>query len=218
MLSNFRIAALALTALAAVVGLTTARAQRIADVPLPPGTETATFAGGCFWCVEVDFDKVEGVVATISGYAGGTTKNPTYKTVTAGGTGHTEAVNVHFDPKKVTYQRLVDVFWRTHDLLDGAGQFCDRGDSYRPAIFANGPEQLKIAEASKAALEQSGRFKQPIATEIKLAGEFTRAEDYHQDFYKKDPGRYHSYRAGCGRDARVKALWGAEAGGKLATQ
>ena len=158
------------------------------------------------------------MLATISGYAGGTSKNPTYKTVTGGGTGHTEVVAIHFDPKKVSYQRLVEIFWRTHDLVDGGGQFCDRGDSYRPAIFASGAEQLRIAEASKKALEQSGRFKQPVATEIKPAGEFTRAEEYHQDFYKKDPGRYYSYRAGCGRDARVKALWGAEAGGKIATQ
>jgi peptide-methionine (S)-S-oxide reductase len=210
-----------LTAIVAVAvttaGILAASAQRLADVPPPPGSETATFAGGCFWCVEADFDKVDGVLATISGYTGGTTKNPTYKQVTAGGTGHTEAVRIYYDPKKVSYDRLLAIFWRTHDLLDGSGQFCDRGTSYRPAIFAHSPEQLKRAEASKADIEKSGRFKQKIATEILPAGEFTRAEEYHQDFYKKDPGRYYSYRAGCGRDARMNSLWGAEAGGKVAT-
>ena len=208
---------LAFAAAALIVGLSDARAQPASYAP-PAGIEAAIFGGGCFWCVEVDFDKVEGVVATISGFAGGTTKNPSYRQVTSGGTGHTEVVKVYFDPKKVSYQRLVDIFWRTIDPIDAGGQFCDRGDSYRTAIYAIGAEQLKIAEASKAALDAAKRFNKPIATEIKSAGDFTAAEDYHQDFYKKDPGRYYSYRAGCGRDARVKTLWGAEAGGKVATQ
>ena len=210
-------AAALLMAVTVYVGITAANAQSANYTP-PAGAEAAIFAGGCFWCVETDFDKVEGVLATISGYSGGTTKNPTYKVVGAGGTGHAEVVKVYYDPKKVTYSHLVEVFWRTVDPLDAGGQFCDRGDVYRTAIFAIGAEQLKIAQASKAALEKSGRFKQPLATEVKLAGEFTPAEEYHQDFYKKDPGRYYSYRAGCGRDAKVKALWGAEAGGKVASQ
>jgi peptide-methionine (S)-S-oxide reductase len=195
-----------------------ASAQRVADAPPPPGIEIATFAGGCFWCVEADFDKVDGVTATISGYMGGRTTNPTYKQVSAGGTGHAEVVQIQFDPKKVTYQRLLQIFWRTIDPLDAGGQFCDRGDVYRTAIFTHSDDQKRLADASKTALTDSGRFKTPIVTEITPASTFTRAEDYHQDFYTKDPGRYYSYRAGCGRDQRVKALWGAEAGGKVATQ
>ena len=188
------------------------------SAPTAAGLETATFAGGCFWCVETDFQKVDGVVEVVSGYTGGTTPSPTYKQVTAGGTGHAEAVQIKFDPSKIGYKRLVDIFWRTIDPLDAGGQFCDRGNSYRTAIFTHSPEQLQIAEASKAALDASGRFKQKIVTEIVAAGPFTRAEEYHQNFHVKDPGRYTSYRAGCGRDARVKALWGPEAGGKVVTQ
>jgi peptide-methionine (S)-S-oxide reductase len=197
-------AALALLALPAA-------AQRIV-------TETAIFAGGCFWCTEVDFDKVDGVISTTSGYIGGKQDNPTYRDVTSGRSGHTEAVQIEFDPSKVTYQQLVEIFWRTIDPLDAGGQFCDRGDSYRSGIFTRDEAQAKIAKASKAALSDSKRFKQPIVTEITAGQTFWKAEAYHQDFYKKDPGRYYSYRAGCGRDARVKALWGAEAGGKVPTQ
>jgi peptide-methionine (S)-S-oxide reductase len=189
-----------------------ASAQQRTDV------EVATFAGGCFWCVEADFDKVDGVVSTISGFMGGKKENVGYKEVTAGGTGHKEVVQITFDPKKVGYDRLVHIFWRTIDPLDPNGQFCDKGDSYQTAIFTHSDAQAKIAAASKKAIEDSGRFKQPIATEVRSASHFSKAEDYHQDFYKKDPGRYYSYRAGCGRDQRVKALWGAEAGGKTATQ
>jgi peptide-methionine (S)-S-oxide reductase len=181
-------------------------------------TETAVFAGGCFWCTEVDFDKVDGVLTTTSGFIGGKVDNPSYKQVVNGSTGHTEAVQVEFDPKRVSYKQLVDIFWRTIDPVDAGGQFCDRGDSYRSGIFTNGAEQKQIADKSKQDLIASGRFKQPIATEITDGAKFFKAEDYHQDFYKKDPGRYYSYRAGCGRDARIKALWGAEAGGKIATQ
>ncbi len=182
------------------------------------GLETATFAGGCFWCTEADFQKVDGVVEVVSGFIGGKTPNPTYRQVTSGGTGHTEAVQLKFDPKKVSYERLVYIFWRTIDPVDGDGQFCDRGDSYRPAIFTHSDAQAKIARDTKAALDASGRFKQKIAAEVLSAGPFTAAEAYHQNFHVKDPGRYYSYRAGCGRDARLKALWGAEAGGKVLGQ
>ncbi len=207
---------LALVALLA--GASAAAAQSQPAPNAGAATAVATFAGGCFWCVESDFDKVDGVLSTISGYMGGRTKNPTYKQVSAGGTGHAEVVQITYDPGKVSYQRLLDVFWRTVDPLDGGGQFCDRGDQYRTAIFAHTEEQKRLAEASKAALDKSGRFKQKIATEITPASEFTHAEDYHQDFYKRNPVRYQYYRFGCGRDARVKALWGEEAGGKLVTQ
>ena len=175
------------------------------------GTEVATFAGGCFWCVEADFDKVGGVLSTVSGFMGGTTPNPTYKQVTAGGTGHIEVVQVMFDPKQVTYEKLVDYFWRHVDAYDAGGQFCDRGDSYVTAIFAHTPEQKKVALASKEALEKNGLLKQPVVTAIRDAGPFTAAEDYHQDYSKKNPIRYNYYRAGCGRDARIEAIWGKKA-------
>lgn len=170
--------------------------------------ETATFSSGCFWCTESDFDKVKGVVETTSGYIGGKTPNPTYKQVSAGGTGHAEALQLKYDPSQVTYQQLLDVYWHNVDPLDGTGQFCDRGDQYRPAIFYHTEEQKRLAEESKAALEKSGRFKEPIAVEITAASTFTPAEDYHQDYYKKNPIQYFIYRHGCGRDARLEALWG----------
>jgi peptide-methionine (S)-S-oxide reductase len=207
-----RFARLLLVPFTAVSMLLPAVAQQRTDV------EVATFAGGCFWCVEADFDKVDGVVSTISGFMGGKKQNVGYKEVTAGGTGHLEVVQITFDPKKVSYERLVHIFWRTIDPLDPNGQFCDKGDSYQTAIFTHSDVQAKIAATSKKAIEDSGRFKQLIATEVRPASHFSKAEEYHQDFYKKDPGRYYSYRAGCGRDQRVKALWGAEAGGKTATQ
>lgn len=184
-----------------------ATAQRIKS-------ETAIFAGGCFWCTEADFDKVPGVISTTSGYIGGRTPNPTYQQVTRGDTGHAEAVRIEYDPSRVTYEKLVEFFWRTVDPLDAGGQFCDRGDSYRTAIFTQGAEQDRVAKASLKKLSDSNRLGRPIVTEIVPATTFTAAEDYHQDFYKKDPGRYYSYRAGCGRDARLKKLWGDEAGGK----
>jgi peptide-methionine (S)-S-oxide reductase len=203
----------AVCTLAALVASGAPRAQAQAAA-----LETATFAGGCFWCTEADFQKVDGVVEVVSGFIGGKTPNPTYRQVTSGGTGHTEAVQLKFDPKKVSYERLVYVFWRTIDPLDAGGQFCDRGDSYRTGIFTHSEAQAKVASETKATLDGSGRFKQKIATEIQTAGPFTAAEAYHQNFHVKDPGRYYSYRAGCGRDARVKALWGAEAGGKVLGQ
>lgn len=205
----------AIVAGAALLSASPAMAQRMTDVP---GLETATFAGGCFWCVEADFDKVEGVVTTISGFMGGKTPNPTYQQVSRGDTGHAEVVQIKYDPKKVSYDKLVHVFWRSVDPLDKDGQFCDRGDEYRTAIFYHSDAQKQIAEASKAAIESSKRFKQPIVTEITQAGPFTAAEAAHQDYYIKEPGRYKNYRAGCGRDARVKALWGAEASGSFVSQ
>ena len=171
-----------------------------------PRTETATFAGGCFWCVEADFDKVAGVLATTSGYIGGRTPHPSYEAVVQGGTGHAEAVEIAFDPAKVGFQQLLDVFWRNIDPLARDSQFCDHGNQYRSAIFYHGDEQRRLAEASKAAV--AARFKRPVETEIVAAGPFYKAEDYHQDYYLKNPLRYNFYRAGCGRDARLEELWG----------
>jgi methionine-S-sulfoxide reductase len=170
--------------------------------------EVATFGSGCFWCTEADFDKVKGVVETISGYMGGTTPNPTYEQVSSGTTGHAEVLQLKYDPARVTYEQLLDVYWRNVDPLDSGGQFCDRGSQYRPVIFYHNEEQKRLAEASKAALEASGRFKQPIVVEIAPASTFTPAEDYHQDFHLRNPLRYMVYRIGCGRDARLEALWG----------
>jgi methionine-S-sulfoxide reductase len=174
----------------------------------PPGSEVATFAGGCFWCVESDFDKVEGVLSTVSGFMGGRTENPTYQEVSHGNTGHLEVVNVTFDPKKVSYKTLVEYFWRHVDPYDAGGQFCDRGESYKTAIFAHTPEQKRIAEASKADLQKNGPLKDPVATAIRDASAFTAAEEYHQDYYKKNPFRYKWYRTGCRRDARIEQIWG----------
>lgn len=177
-----------------------------------PTTAKATFAGGCFWCVEADFDKIDGVISTTSGYIGGSVANPTYEQVSAKSTGHAEAVEVVYDPRKVTYDRLLEYFWRTTDPTAKDRQFCDAGTPYRHAIFANGAEQLAAAKASLAALEKTKPFKEPIVTEITLATRFYPAEDYHQDYYKKNPVRYKYYRNGCGRDARLKQLWGDLAG------
>lgn len=173
-----------------------------------PQTATAIFAGGCFWCVEADFDKRDGVISTTSGYDGGTTPDPTYEQVSSGGTAYAEAVKIVYDPQKVTYPQLLDYFWRHIDPVDARGQFCDRGLQYRSAIFYEDEEQKRQALESKGLLEQSGRFNKPIATAIVPSTRFYPAEDYHQDFYKKDPVRYSTYRSGCGRDQRVRALWG----------
>jgi peptide-methionine (S)-S-oxide reductase len=167
----------------------------------------ATFAGGCFWCVEEAFDKVNGVVSTTSGYTGGTKKNPTYEEVSAGGTGHAESVEVAYDPAKVSYQKLLDAFWHNIDPLVKDRQFCDVGHQYRSAIFYRDETEKRLAEASKAEVQK--RFKQPIQTEILPTGPFYPAEEYHQDFYKKNPIRYKFYRSGCGRDRRLQELWGA---------
>jgi peptide-methionine (S)-S-oxide reductase len=171
-------------------------------------TAKATFAGGCFWCMEPPYDKLDGVISTISGYAGGKTKNPTYEEVSRGTTGHTEVVQVTYDPKKLTYQKLLDVFWRNIDPLTPNRQFCDIGSQYRSAIFYHDDNQKRLAEESKKAL--SKRFKEPIVTEIVAYTEFYPAEDYHQDYYTKNPLRYKYYRYNCGRDQRLEALWGAD--------
>jgi len=171
-------------------------------------TGTAVFAGGCFWCVESDFDTLPGVISTTSGYTGGHVANPSYEQVSAKHTGHAEAVEVVFDPQKVSYAQLVEFFWRSIDPTTKDRQFCDAGSPYRSAIFVRGPEQRAVAEASLAALAKSKPFKEPIVTEIVDASAFYPAEDYHQDYYRKNPLRYSYYRYGCGRDARVKELWG----------
>jgi peptide-methionine (S)-S-oxide reductase len=176
--------------------------------PAAKPTARATFAGGCFWCMEPPFDEVPGVVSTTSGYAGGTVANPTYEEVAAGGTGHAEAVQVVFDPARVSYERLLEVFWRNIDPLDAGGQFCDRGSQYRAAIFYEGEDQKREALASRARLETSGRLPGPIVTGISPLKVFYPAEVYHQDFYQKELRRYFSYRAGCGRDRRLRELWG----------
>jgi peptide-methionine (S)-S-oxide reductase len=202
------------TAVAALaVALATPLAQAVTTVNVPPGDAVATFAGGCFWCMEPPYDKLPGVVATISGYTGGRKPNPTYEEVSSGSTGHAESVTVVYDPKKVTYEKLLDVFWHNIDPTVKDRQFCDGGNQYRTAIFYHDEAQRKAAEASKAALEKSKPFKEPIVTEIVMAGPFYPAEDYHQDFYMKNPVRYQLYRSGCGRDARLKQLWGDQAGG-----
>ena len=170
-------------------------------------TRTAVFAGGCFWCTESDFEKVPGVVDAVSGYTGGAVENPTYEQVSAGGTGHVEAVKVIYDPVRVTYEQLLDVFWRHVDPTDAGGQFVDRGSQYRSVIFYADEEQQREAEASKAALVASGQFDRPVVTEILPMGPFYKAEDYHQDYYKKNPVRYHYYRWHSGRDQFLESTW-----------
>jgi peptide-methionine (S)-S-oxide reductase len=181
-----------------------AAAQQPATDPAKPAT--AIFAGGCFWCVEADFDKVPGVISTTSGYINGRTPNPTYEQVSRGGTGHAEAVEIVFDPAKVSYEKLLDVFWHNIDPLAKDYQFCDHGDQYRSAIFYLGDAQRQLAEKSKAAVQ--ARFKEPVQTEIAAAQTFYKAEDYHQDYHTKNPLRYKFYRFNCGRDARLQQLWG----------
>ena len=175
----------------------------------------AIFAGGCFWCVEADFDKVRGVKGTISGYAGGRVRNPSYKQVTAGGTGHREAVKILYNPKQVTYEKLLYIFWRSIDPTDGGGQFCDRGSSYTTAIFATNKRQRQLANMSKKKLIQSGVLGGRIVTPILGAVRFYKAEGYHQNYYRKKPAPYHLYRTGCRRDARIRSLWGSQAHGGI---
>jgi peptide-methionine (S)-S-oxide reductase len=177
----------------------------------PAGLAKATFAGGCFWCMQKPYDDLAGVVSTTVGYAGGTKKNPTYEEVSSGATGHAESVQVVYDPAKVSYVKLLDVFWHNVDPLAKNGQFCDHGTQYRTAIFFHDDMQKRAAEDSRKAIEASGRFKLPVVTEIVPAGTFWPAEDYHQSYYKKNPIRYKIYRSGCGRDARLKELWGESA-------
>ncbi len=190
-----------------------ALAAGTADAATPTGGRAiATFAGGCFWCMEPPYDVLDGVISTTAGYTGGHKPNPTYEEVSSGTTGHTEAVQVVYDPKRISYERLLEVFWRNIDPLAPNAQFCDHGTQYRSAIFYHDAEQRKLAEESKRALESSGRFKSPIVTEIVAAGTFYPAEEYHQDYYKKNPIRYKFYRAACERDQRLGELWGDPAG------
>jgi peptide-methionine (S)-S-oxide reductase len=172
----------------------------------------ATFAGGCFWCMEPPYDKLPGVISTTSGYIGGKTVNPTYQSISSGTTGHAEAVEVVYDPAKITYEKLLDVFWKNIDPTVRDRQFCDSGSQYRSGIFFHDAEQKRLAEASKAALMKSKPFAGDIVTEVTMATTFYPAEDYHQDYYLKNPVRYSIYRNGCGRDARLKQLWGSASG------
>lgn len=172
----------------------------------PSNLATAIFAGGCFWCMEKPFDEIPGVVATTSGYTGGTLANPTYEQVGRGGTGHFEAVKITYDPAKVSYQKLLDTYWLQVDPFDAFGQFCDKGETYLPAIFYANDTERKAAEAAREVLY--ARFKKPIVVQILPAKAFYDAEGYHQDFYQKNPLRYAYYRNGCGRDARLRAVWG----------
>ena len=171
-------------------------------------TEKATFAAGCFWCTEEAFEKVPGVISAVSGYTGGTVKGPSYEQVSSGRTGHTEAVEVTFDPAKVSYEKLLDVFWVNHDPTVKDRQFCDSGSQYRPEIFYHSEEQKRLAEASKAKWEKQKPFRQPLLTPITKASAFYPAEGYHQDYYKKNPVQYRFYVTGCGRYARLDQLWG----------
>jgi peptide-methionine (S)-S-oxide reductase len=175
-----------------------------------PTTATATFAGGCFWCIQPPFDKQPGVVSTRVGYTGGTKKSPTYEEVSSGGTGHLESIEVTYDPKKVSYKELLDTYWKNVDPFDPAGQFCDKGEQYHSAIFTHDEEQRQGAEQSKKDVEK--RFGKTAATVIVPASTFWPAEEYHQQYYKKSSARYTFYRFGCGRDRRLKELWGASAG------
>lgn len=192
----------------AIFAMITLQAQ---ETTAPNDRAVATFAGGCFWCMEPPYDKLDAVIATVSGYTGGEVENPTYEQVSAGGTGHAEAVQVIYDPNKISYKKLLDVFWYNIDPLDAGGQFCDRGSSYRSAVFYANEKQQRLAQESKQALKKSARFgRQPIVTKIVPAGEFYRAEDYHQNYYQENALRYKYYRWLCGRDARLEELWGAE--------
>ncbi len=193
--------ALVLVILAAWPGAAPAQAP-----PPPPGK--AYFAGGCFWCMEEVFEKVEGVLSVVSGYMGGTVANPTYDQVSAGRTGHAESVEVTYDPTKVSYQTLLDAFWRNIDPVTPNAQFCDHGAQYRAVVFYGSEEERRLADDSKKSIEQSKRFVDPIVTQIVQAAVFYPAEDYHQDFYKKNPIRYKYYKFSCGRAQRLEALWG----------
>jgi peptide-methionine (S)-S-oxide reductase len=204
-LSGF-LAAAGLFAWLCAAAMTAAPPARAAD-----GSAIATFAGGCFWCMQPPYDGLEGVIKTTVGYTGGTKANPSYEEVSSGSTGHAESVEVVYDPAKVSYAKLLDIFWHNIDPLTKNAQFCDHGTQYRTAIFYHDEEQKEAAEASKAKIEASGELKGPIVTQIVAAGPFYPAEDYHQEFYKKSSVQYKFYRYNCGRDARLEAIWGAAA-------
>ena len=194
--------------LGGVVAVTTATEQTSETAQVSTGLAKATFAGGCFWCMEPPFDQLDGVISTTSGYTGGERRQPTYQEVSAGQTRHAEAVEIVYDPSKVSYAQLLDVFWMNVDPLTRNRQFCDGGAQYRTAIFFHGDDQQRLARDTKQRIEDSGRFDQPVVTEIVEAGEFWAAEEYHQDYYVKNPIRYKFYRYGCGRDKRLDELWG----------
>jgi peptide-methionine (S)-S-oxide reductase len=201
----------ALVAAMLLIACNPAESQTPPQKTSPAGTAKATLAGGCFWCMEPPFDKLPGVRSTTSGYTGGTLRSPSYEQVSSGTTGHIEVVQVLYDPSKVSYRQLLEVFWRNIDPLDGGGQFCDRGPQYRSAIFYHDEEQRRAASETKAALEK--KFGRAIATEILPASDFWPAEEYHQDYYRKNPIRYKFYRNGCGRDRRLEEVWGRPAKG-----
>ena len=212
---------LAFVASLSVLGLVAVSAQTSAkkSTPVAPAksaaaekTARAIFAGGCFWCMEGPFDKLSGVLSTTSGYIAGSKKDPTYQEVSAGWTGHTEAVEIVYDPARISYEKLLDVFWHNIDPTVKNAQFCDQGSQYRSGIFYTDPAQKAAADASRAVIDRSKTFKGEIVTEITAATVFYPAEDYHQDYYVKNPIRYNYYRTGCGRDARLKQLWGDKAG------
>ena len=204
---NTRLMTLAIPIMFSGVALLTQSVSAQTTTSSATATATAIFAGGCFWCVEADFEKLPGVLGAESGYTGGKTLNPTYKTIGAGGTGHTEAVRVTYDPSKVTYSTLLEFFWRHIDPTVKDQQFCDVGDQYRSAIYYENEVQRAVIEMSKAAILKAGKIK-TIHTEIAKVSTFYVAEEYHQDYYKKNPVRYNYYRTGCGRDARVAEIWG----------
>jgi len=199
-------AALAVATL--LVGAGAAPESDTATTEAKESSAIATFAGGCFWCMEPPFDALDGVISTTSGYTGGHQQNPTYKEVSRGGTGHTEALQIVYDPKQVSYAELLDVYWHNIDPTDPHGQFCDKGDQYRSEIFYHDDEQQKLADQSKAALVELKRFTGDVVTGVTAATVFYPAEDYHQDYYRKNPVHYNRYRLGCGRDHRLKDLWG----------
>jgi peptide-methionine (S)-S-oxide reductase len=195
-----------LTVAVLLIGGWSVPSTSLAAAEATPGK--AYFAGGCFWCMEEAFEKVEGVVSVTSGYMGGTVANPTYEEVSAGRTGHAESVEVVYDPAKVSYQKLLEVFWRNVDPVTPNAQFCDHGSQYRSAIFFQNDEEKRASDVFKQAIEQSRRFKEPIVTQIVMASKFFPAEEYHQDFYKKNPIRYKLYKYNCGRAQRLEELWG----------
>ncbi len=197
---------LLLLALASPAPATTTRTTPEA----PAGLAKATFAGGCFWCMQRPFDETPGVVSTTVGYTGGTKSDPTYEEVSSGTTGHAESIEVLYDPSKVSYQKLLDIFWHNVDPLTPNGQFCDHGTQYRTAIFFHDEAQKRLAEESRKDIE--ARLERPVVTQVAAAGPFYRAEEYHQSYYRKNPIRYHLYRSGCGRDERLREIWGAAAG------
>jgi peptide-methionine (S)-S-oxide reductase len=203
-----RRSALGALALCALVSGIAARADEAKGTPAAAERATATFAGGCFWCMQPAFDAIPGVISTTVGYTGGSKKDPAYEEVSSGATGHAESIEIEYDPAKVTYRRLLDAFWHNVDPTDAGGQFCDRGRQYRSAIFYHDEEQHRLAEQSKKELEESKHLPGPIVTPIVSATQFYRAEEYHQSYYKKNPLRYRFYRRGCGRERRLEQVWG----------